>query len=125
MEVNFHDERNFCNYCCTCYTCTLHHCRNCFGITYSLEGKLIAINQLAGTLTVKTDEDLLQSPVETMGEYTFSIDKMTNIQMCNQNEIFRNVKVGDRVKVIYHEKGSSLIADNISITTPLLACLIE
>ena len=74
---------------------------------------------------MKTDEDLLQSPVETMGEYTFSIDKMTNIQMCNQNEIFRNVKVGDRVKVIYHEKGSSLIADNISITTPLLACLIE
>src|SRR5512135_1096840 len=90
---------------------------------YSLEGKVLGVDYLARTLTMKTEEPLLPSIFGTSNEYTFTLGEMVNVLMCSQNKTFEDINVGDRVKVIYHETEGNLIADTIVMTTPLIACL--
>ncbi len=93
-------------------------------LPYSLQGKVLAVNELTRTLTVKADESPLPATVAPMNNYTFRLGAMTNVLMCDQNKTPGDIKAGDRVEVKYHERKGNLIADTVVITTPLIACLI-
>ncbi len=93
-----------------------------YGLDYSLKGKVIALDLLKQTLTIKpTDIGRLTAD----GEFTFVINAMTNVRMCGQDKTVEDINVGDVVTVGYSTEGSKFYANTINMPTPLLACLLD
>ncbi len=86
------------------------------------QGKVIAVNNYAKTLTVNTIQPSI-SPSES--GFTFRTDEATNVVMCNRQKDFSDVKVGAEVDLKYHEKDGKYVAEAINIRTPLIACMLE
>lgn len=87
----------------------------------TLKGEVIAVDNYAKTLTVKASET--SEPYMTGKDHVFSFDtnEMTNVKMCTMNKSFRDIGVGEKVTLTYHEKDRKLIADAIDIDVPTLS----
>ena len=83
-----------------------------------LKGEVVAVDYNARTVTVSSNEKVA---------FTFAMDKGTYVTSCTQNMIFRDIGVGEKVAVTYHDAGDSLVADIIDITPASIAyaCLDE
>jgi ribosome biogenesis SPOUT family RNA methylase Rps3 len=92
---------------------------------YSLKGQVVSLDSLAQKLTVKSTDKIPALFSGTLGDFTFSIDKMTKVTMCNQEKPVEDVKVGQEVTVSYHELDGQLYADAIAMPAPLMACLLQ
>ncbi len=93
-----------------------------YPIDYSVKGKVVSLDLLKQTLTIKPTEIV---PLTADGEFTFKMNEMTNVRMCDQDKTVQDIKVGDMVTVDYSMEGSKLYADTVNIPTPLIACLIN
>ena len=92
-------------------------------LPYTLKGKVVSIDPIMRTFTVQTYDPLLPSTIGINNDYAFTFGAGANVVLCGQNKTFEDVYVGDRVKVVYHENEGSLVADNIIMTAPIIACL--
>ncbi len=95
---------------------------NSYPIDYSVKGRVVSLDLLKQTLTIKPAEMV---PLTAEGEFTFTMNGMTNVRMCEQDRTVQDIKVGDVVTVKYSMEGSKLYADTINIPTPLVACLLQ
>ncbi len=95
---------------------------NAYPIDYSVKGKIVSLDLLKRTLTIKPTEAV---PLTAAGEFTFTMNDMTNVRMCEQDKTVQDIRVGDVVTVAYSMKGGKLYADTINIPTPLVACLLD
>ncbi len=94
-------------------------------IAYSLKGRVVSVDSLARKLTVNSLDKIPSLMSGTLGEFTFSMDEMTKVTMCNQEKHVEDIKVGQEVIVNYHERDGQLYADSIAMPVPLMACLLE
>jgi hypothetical protein len=92
-------------------------------LPYTLKGKVVSIDPLTRTFTMQTYDPLLPSAIGKAKEYTFTLGELASVLMCDQNRTFEDVKVGDKVKVDYHDDNGNLVADIIILTAPIIACL--
>ncbi len=95
---------------------------NPYALDYSVKGKVVSLDMLRQTLTIKPTD---KAPLVADGEFTFTINEMTNVRMCEQGKTLEDIKVGDVVTVDYSMEGNKLYADTINIPTPLVACLLD
>jgi len=94
---------------------------NAQGSKANIKGEVIAVDDYARTVTVKSPE-MLPSPGFGMNDnFTFATDKGTNVTSCTQNRIFNDINVGAKVAVTYHELDGKLVADVIDIAPVVLA----
>ncbi len=94
---------------------------NAQGSKANIKGEVIAVDNYARTVTVKSLE-ILPSPGFGMNDnITFATDKGTNVTSCTQNRIFNDINVGAKVAVTYHELDGKLVADVIDIAPVVLA----
>jgi len=78
----------------------------------NIRGEVVAVDHNAGTVTLRSlDKDT----------FTFSMDKGTNVTSCTQNMIFRDIGVGEKVTVTYHEAANRFVADVIDIEPVAIA----
>jgi len=54
-----------------------------------------------------------------------TLGEMTLVKMCDQDKPFGDLRPGDEVTVTYHEEAGRLYADSISLSAPLVACLLN
>lgn len=94
---------------------------NAQGSKANLKGEVVAIDDYARTVTVKSMETVPSSGIETEDNVTFTTDKETNVTSCTQNMIFSDLKVGEKVNITYHEAEGKLVADVIDIAPVVLA----
>jgi hypothetical protein len=89
----------------------------------TLKGEIVAVDNYAKTLTVKSLEKTRSSDMGLRGEFTFTMDKMTNVVSCTENKSLNDIGVGEKVTVTYYEKEGVLFADTIEIGIPIVvAC---
>ncbi len=93
-----------------------------YALDYSLKGKVMSLDLLKQTLTIKPTD---KAPLAADGKFTFTINEMTNVRMCEQDKTVEDIKVGDVVMVEYSMEGNKFYADTINIPTPLVACLLD
>ncbi len=96
--------------------------RNAYSIDYSVKGKVVSFDLLKQTLTIMPTTIV---PLTSDGEFTFKINEMTNVRMCDQVKTLEDIQVGEVVTIQYSMEGSRLYADTINVPTPLIACLLE
>ncbi len=92
---------------------------------YSLKGRVISVDFLAQRLTVQSVDKIPSLVSGTLGQFTFSMNEITKVTMCDQVKPIEDIKIGQEITVSYHEQGGRLYADSIAVPTPLVACLIE
>ena len=80
----------------------------------TLKGQVAAVNSYEKTVTVLSFGEA--------GEYTFAVDKVTNVISCDENKTFNDIGAGEAVAVTYHEYEGKLIADAIDIPASDLVC---
>ncbi len=84
---------------------------------YSVKGEVLSIDTAAKTVTVKTINSTLSSPVRFKGDIPFMTNDMTKVTMGKKKETLASLKTGDMVKVKFHEKDGKDIADHILISS--------
>jgi hypothetical protein len=91
--------------------------------TFSITGKVVAIDHEKKTLTV--DDSLFYAPSESSHKggalhiSTFALGRDAYVMTGSQRRDFRDIRLGDWVIVNFHEESSGLvIADGIAITPP-------
>ena len=94
---------------------------NAQGSKANIKGEVIAVDDYARTVTVKSLEMLSSSGIGMNENITFSADKGTNVTSCTQNRIFNDINVGAKVAITYHELDGKLVADVIDIAPVVLA----
>lgn len=94
---------------------------NAKGSKANLKGEVVAVDDFAGTVTVKSMETVPFSGIEMKDTITFKTNKETNVTSCTQNRIFNDINVGAKVAITYHEAAGKLVADIIDITPVVLA----
>jgi len=87
----------------------------------SLKGEVLAVDDYARTITVKSVEMVPFQGIWMKDNITFATDKGTNVTSCTQNKIFNDINVGAKVAVTYHEAEGKLVADVIDIAPIVLA----
>ncbi|HUO77488.1 MAG TPA: hypothetical protein VMU21_07910 [Thermodesulfovibrionales bacterium] len=87
----------------------------------NLKGEVVAVDDYAKTMTVKSMETVPSSGIGMNDNITFTADKGTYITSCTQNRIFNDINTGAKVAVTYHELDGKLIADVIDIAPVVLA----
>ncbi len=92
---------------------------------YTLKGRVVSVDYLAQKLTVQSVDKIPSLVSGTLGQFTFSMNAITKVTMCDQVKPIEDIKIGQEITVSYHERGGKLYADSIAIPTPLLACLVE
>ena len=92
---------------------------------YSVKGKVVSVDFLAGKLTVKSIDKIPALISGPLGEFTFSMNEITRVTMCNQERPLKDIKAGQEITVSYHERDKRLYADSIAMPAPLVACLLE
>ena len=95
------------------------------GTEYSLKGKVVSVDFLAQKLTIQSIDKIPSLISGALGEYTFSMDKITRVTMCNQNMPIKDIKAGQEVTVSYRDRDGQLYADSVAVSPPLIACLSE
>ncbi|HSB30501.1 MAG TPA: hypothetical protein VLD55_02775 [Candidatus Sulfobium mesophilum] len=88
----------------------------------TLKGQVVAVDNHAQTVTVLSIEKAGSSDMMMTGEYTFAVDKVTNVTSCTENKTFNYIGAGETVTVTYHEYEGKLIADAIDIPASDLVC---
>jgi hypothetical protein len=91
----------------------------------TIKGQIVAADGYANTVTVQSIEKAPSPDMLTTREYTFAVDKMTNVTSCNQNKTLNYIGRGEEVTVTYHEYGGKLIADAIDIAATSVVCYIQ
>src|SRR5512135_1446855 len=76
---------------------------NAQGSKTSLKGEVVAIDDYARTVTVKSMETIPSYGNSMKDNITVATDKETNVTSCTQNMIFSDLKVGEKVNITYHE----------------------
>jgi len=94
---------------------------NAQGTKANLKGEVVAVDDYAKTVTVKSMEMVPSSGIGMNDNITFTADKGTNITSCTQNRIFNDINTGAKVTVTYHELDGKLVADVIDIAPVVLA----
>ena len=94
---------------------------NAQGSKANLRGEVVAIDDYARTVTVKSMETIFSYGNSMKDNITVATDKETNVTSCTQNMIFSDLKVGEKVNITYHEAEGKLVADVIDITPVVLA----
>jgi hypothetical protein len=87
----------------------------------NIKGEVIAVDDYAGTVTVRSMERVPASGIEIDDKVIFTSDKGTNVTSCTQNRIFRDIGEGAKVTVTYHEAANRLVADVIDIAPVAIA----
>ncbi|MGO9379055.1 MAG: hypothetical protein ACLP29_10970 [Dissulfurispiraceae bacterium] len=83
---------------------------------YSLKGSVVKVDSSAMTVTVKSVEGVKEAADNRWkGEIPFATDTMTKISMGKATKTFEDIKVGQKVKVKFHEKDGNPVADKIMI----------
>jgi hypothetical protein len=82
-------------------------------------GKVVSIDKKSKTVLV-SPTDMAGSNFSARGERVFVLRDASLISRDARNLAFEDLKVGDSVAITYHDEGGSIIADNISITSPSL-----
>ena len=95
---------------------------NAQGIKATLKGEVVAIDENARALTVKSMEATTSYGSSMRNDITVSTDKGTNVTSCTQNRRFSDLKVGEKVDITYHMTEGKLVADIIDIAPIILAC---
>ncbi len=93
-------------------------------IDYALKGKVVSVDPLSQTMTVRPTSGI-SSAIGPKGEFTFTVNEMTNVRMCEQDRTVKDIEVGETVTVVYHREAGTLYADAVNIPTPLVACLLD
>lgn len=91
---------------------------------YSIKGKVVSVDFLARKLTVRSIDKIPSLISGTLGEFTFSMDEITKVTMCDREKPVEDIKVGQEITVSYHERDGQLHADSIAMPAPLMACLL-
>ena len=78
----------------------------------TIKGQIASVNGYDRTLSVMGKE----------GQYTFSIDRSTNVVICDMNKSFEDLDTGQNVTVTYHAKDGKFVADSVEIAPVILAC---
>lgn len=81
----------------------------------SLSGPVLSVDSKSKTLVVNATETTISSPTRWKGEVPFMTDKMTKISIGKKSGKFKDIKVGDKVEVKFHEKDGKAIADQITL----------
>ena len=92
---------------------------------YSLKGQVVSVDPLAHQLIVLSVEKVPALTSGTLGEFTFSMDAMTKVTMCNQEKSVGDITGGQEITVSYHERGGKLYADSIDMRAPIMACSLK
>jgi len=87
----------------------------------NLKGEVVAVDDYAKTVTVRSMEMVPSSGIGMNDKITFAADKGTNVTSCTQNRIFNDINTGAKVTVTYHELDGKLVADVIDIAPVVLA----
>ncbi|HXZ94456.1 MAG TPA: hypothetical protein VEG28_00895 [Dehalococcoidia bacterium] len=85
--------------------------------TYSLKGEVLSVDKAANMLTVKAINTTSSSPTRFKGDVPFVTNDMTKVTMGKKHETLANLKTGDMVKVVFHEKSGKEIADRIVVNS--------
>ena len=88
----------------------------------TLKGDVVAVDKYSKTLTVKSIESAKSSGFGMKGQFTFDMDKMTNVTTCNLNKSLEDINVGEKVTVTYHLENGRFLADAVDIAPTFLAC---
>ena len=94
---------------------------NAEGGMANLKGEVIAVDDYARTVTVKSMDMVPFQGIWMKDNITFATDKGTNVTSCTQNRVFNDINVGAKVAVTYHETEGKLVADVIDIAPVVLA----
>ncbi len=92
---------------------------------YSLSGKVISVDPLTRNVIVKATDEMPSLISGNLGEFTFHMDPMTQVTMCEQTKTPGDIRIGQQVTVSYHAAGGRFYADAITLAPPLVACLLE
>lgn len=83
----------------------------------SSKGELLSVDTAAKTVTVKAINTPTSSPTMFKGDIPFVTNDMTKVTMGKKHETLANLKAGEMVKVVFHEKSGKEIADKIAVTS--------
>ncbi len=83
--------------------------------TYSVKGEVLSVDTAAKTVTVKTINSAVSSPIRFKGDIPFLTNDMTKVSLGKKHESLGEIKQGDMVKVVFHEDNGKQIADRIML----------
>ncbi len=87
--------------------------------TYSVPGKVVAVDRDSRTLTVDPSYCYGANYGSEKGLRMFSVAKGTVIMMGNEPRNFRDIRVGNWVTVNFHQESNGLvITDEVAFTSP-------
>ncbi len=95
-----------------------------YPLNYSLKGEIVSVDLLSRTLVIRPAEKM-PFDMGTQSTFTFHMNEMANVRMCDQDKTVADIKVGEKVTVMYHTEGGTLYADSVDIPTPLVTCMLE
>ena len=87
----------------------------------NLKGEVVAVDDYARTVTVKSMETAPSLGIGMKDNITFVTFNETSVTSCTQNRIFNDLKMGDKVNITYHVAEGTLFADVIDIAPVVLA----
>ena len=79
-----------------------------------VRGEVAAVSNSHDTPTITLNEANKLSPVNPNSELNIFLNNKTNLIMCKAEKPLKDIKVGDRVTVSYHELAGLAVADRIS-----------
>ncbi|MGO9611573.1 MAG: hypothetical protein ACLPX5_00850 [Dissulfurispiraceae bacterium] len=86
---------------------------------YSVKGPVLSVDPAGKTVTVKATEQVSEKATNRWkGDVTFVTDNMTKVMMGKKSKNFDALKAGQEVKVVFHEKGDTVVAEKIIIIPP-------
>lgn len=94
---------------------------NAQGSKANLKGEVVAVDEYAGIVTVKSMEAIASSGISMKDNITFATFNETNVTSCTQNRTLNDLRMGDKVTITYHEAEGTLFADVIDIAPVVLA----
>ena len=78
------------------------------------KGEVVAVDTSHRTPSITPNEAGKLSPVNPNAELNIFVTNNSNLMMCKANKPLRDIKVGDKVTVSYHELAGLAVADRIS-----------
>ncbi len=79
-----------------------------------VRGEVVAVSNSHDTPTITLNEANKLSPVNPNAELNIFLNNKTNLMMCKAEKPLKDIKVGEKVSVSYHELAGLAVADRIS-----------
>jgi hypothetical protein len=79
-----------------------------------VKGEIVAVDMSHKTPTITLNEANKMSPVNPNNELNIFLTSGTHLKICKTKEPLKDIKVGEKVSVSYHELSGLAVADRIT-----------